>query len=255
MTRTCAVLLLAGFFIQDTAMTRNPWAGFADGSWVIMENTMAVDQDKKTSREKTIVRLTKDGAIRQEVCQEMDGGFGPPGSQRMHLQGSGAEKDAGTASKPKAAELQIGVRKIACEVTEYELKDATKDFEARTIVWRTKEVKIPYREMKRNGSDVALDTDIVQFEMNLKRGADAAAYKFRVVELDLKLKIGSQEVLCALEEGTAEETKGSRVLKATVRQWLSDAVPGRIVRMEVRGESNGKKVERIQRATDFEEKN
>jgi hypothetical protein len=115
---------------------------------------------------------------------------------------------AGTPSKTASESLQIGDRSIACERTEYELKDG--DLEVRGIAWRTKELKIPYRELKRGmGKDIALGPDIVRLELTLKNGADSGTWSTKVVELDHKLAVDGKDLSCVVEEGTVDVKRGT----------------------------------------------
>ena len=168
------------------------------------------------------------------------------------MRGSLVEEMGWKAGEPRAAELEIGQRKIACKVTEYAAKDSARDVESRVWVWRTEEVKVPYRELRRDGPDLSMLSDVVRMEVKARHGADTQVFDFRIVDLAQKVKVGLKEIPCLLEEGSAEERKGTTVRKGTIRRWLSDAVPGRTVRQEVKGEQDGKPVERIEEVLDFE---
>ena len=250
MSKTLAVLWFV-LFIQDPGPTRNPWAGFPDGSWALIESVDTQGKETTILRQKFIVRIETGGRVACLITQQDDAGDKPIRPRRsVHVPGVLVTELVGTASKTASEKFQVGDRSIACERSDYELKDG--DLDVRVTAWRTKELKIPYRELKRGmGRDLALDPDIVRLDLTLKRGADSETCSIKVVELDHKLAVDGKDLSCVVEEGTVDVKKGTRAYKGSVRRWLSNAVPGRVLRSEVRGEADGKKVERIERVISF----
>jgi len=250
--RTLLVLALAAALQQGAPVTRDPWAGFGPGSWITIREKMVADGKTTTTREKIIITSIEDGAPMLEARAEKSGSYPPPGQMRRHTRGSLVEEMGWKAGEPRAEEFMIGAKKVACKVTEYGVKDSTRDLESHVWIWRTEDVKIPYRELRRDGPDLSMLSDVVRIEVKARHAGDTQAYDFRVVELAQKVKVGLKEIPCIVEEGTAEERKGTTVRKGTIRRWLSDAVPGRIVRQEVKGEQDGKPVERTEEVLDFD---
>ena len=250
MSRTLAVFLSL-LFIQDLAPPRNPWAGFPDGSWALIESADTQEKDTTILRQKYIVRIETGGTVALLITQQGDPSDHPVRPRRsVHIPGAPVTELAGTAAKTASEKLQVGDRAIDCERSDYELKDG--ELEIRVAAWRTKDLRIPYRELKHgSGKDIALDPDIARLEWTLKRGADSETCSIKVVELDHKLAVDGKDLPCVVEEGTVDVKKGTRAYKLTLRRWLSDAVPGRIARSEAKGEADGKKVERIERVISF----
>jgi hypothetical protein len=241
-----AFLLLA----QDPKPIRNPWAGFPDGSWSVIETVKTKEGKSTTEKRRFTVRIEADGGVTHLVSKEED----KPAiffEERRHIEGATPESFGGKGSKPQAVELKIGDRKIACDLTEHRHKDEAQRLETGIRVWRTKEIRVPYRELMTPGPDLALDPDVVRVEATIKRGEETTDYRFGIVELEAKLTLSGSDVTCAVEEGTVEESEGTDVTKGKFRRWLSDSVPGRVVRSEARGEVKGKQQERIEQVTAF----
>src|SRR5262245_31824193 len=153
MSRTLAALLSV-LFIQDAGPTRDPWAGFPDGSWALIESKDTQEKETTTLRQKFIVQIETGGRVACLITQQDDETDKPLRPRRsVHVPGALVTELLGTASRTASEKTQVGDRAIACERTDYELKDG--ELEVRGIVWRTKELGIPYRELKRGmGQDV-----------------------------------------------------------------------------------------------------
>ena len=246
MIKLVLALAAAVILLQDAKPDRNPWGGFPDGSYVVLESERTIDAVKKTVREQITVDTGDE--MTHSVGKYTEKGEPPIFfERRKHLPGKGVATLGGVVAKPAAEAVDIGGKSIDCEKIEYGYeKDGRK---CKAVAWRTKEIKIPYREIQRDGGDLALDTDLVKFEMTATSGDDVETASFKIVERDVKVAVGDQEVACYVEEGRIEVKKGPITIKGTVKRWLSDAVPGRVVRFELKGEMNGKKIERLERVT------
>jgi hypothetical protein len=252
--RPLALLALAAALQQGGSITRDPWSGFRPGSWVIIRDKTIADGKTTWAREKITITSIEDGAPLLEARPEKGGGYPPPGQVRRHMRGALVEEMGWNEAEPRAEEFQIGKRKVACKVTEYFVKDSERELESRIWIWRTEEVKVPYRELRRDGPDLSIPSNVVRMEVKARHGPDSQAFDFRIVDLDQKIKVGPRDVPCVLEEGTADERKGTTVRKGTIRRWLSDSVPGRTLRQEIKGEQDGKPVERIEEVLDYDAK-
>jgi hypothetical protein len=250
MTKLLFAAVTTLVLIQDAKPTRNPWAGFSNGSWAVIETTKTLDGKMSTDKQRYTVRVEADGIVTHLVSKEED----KPAiffEERKHIPGADPSVIGGVASNPKGVELKIGDRTIACELTEFEIKGGSDDGEIRTSLWRTKDVRLPYRELKTGGRDIAVDPDVLRVEVTIKSGKMIDRFQFAIVQLNANLKVGGADVTCSVEEGTFEETDGTTVTKGTVRRWLSDSVPGRIVKSETRAERGDKKLERTEQVISF----
>lgn len=244
-TASLALLILA---VQDGAAARDPWAGFAPGSWVLTSRkTTAAGKTTERKEKSVILRHDGDGTNR-ETLVEKDGAFVQAASRVSHVPGALAEKEM-KAGASRTEELAVGPRKLSCAVTEYEHSE--KGVTAKLTLWRCPEAKVPYRELAKDGADLALLGDVVRVDFSLERENRKETHRIRVVSLDENVKIGDRDVPCVLEEWWGEERKGGETRELQSRRWLSDAVPGRIVRWE--GSLKGPKPQEfVQQVLDFE---
>jgi hypothetical protein len=243
MLKSILALAAAALLLQDAKPVRNPWAGFPTHSSVIIETETSTDSVKKTIRQQTTIEVSPTGEVTHAVgTYEANGD--PPifFEQRKHAPGADVAGVFGKHSTVVDVDLEIGGKKIACVKTEYPRVPA--------VVWRAKALKVPYRELERNlGDNLALDPDIVRIDLTVTSGGKVESGTFKIVELGHKLSIDGKDVLCVVEEGTLK--LDGRALKLTVRRWLNDEVPGRVVRSEVRCVAGGNEILRIERVTSF----
>src|SRR5688572_145497 len=257
-----ALALILAFLVQDKPPVRNTWAGFPDGSWVVIETAESADDKTSKKKHRFEVDHLADGAIVCQINEESD----VPAiffEERTIQHGRGVEEDF-AASTAKAETLEIGGRKIACASVSFQGKESDADGRKDATLWTTKELKVPYREwdpaeltvtpgriVHSGGLAIALDPNVLRYSMSRHEGTGSEIHKFRIVELDHKLKVADREIACAVEEGSIEEKSSKGATVITFKRWLSDAVPGRVVRSEMRGEVRGVKVERIRQVVSF----
>jgi predicted transcriptional regulator len=254
--RTLILAALAvGCLAQDSKIVADPWAGFPLGSWAVIETTNSVDQEATTERQKFTVAAFE-GTRPVLYMRKGEGDAFPEPDQVITRDAPGLpDQQPGWKSSPEREErLEIGGKKVACKVTEFTHENRAREVSNRVTIWRTTDVKIPYREVKKIGADLALMPDVVKIEFHVKGAKQMLNLDYRITQLDRKLKVGDREISCVLEEGVEEEQRVPLARKAAVRRWLSDAVPGRVVRFEYSGEERGKPVVRTEAVLSFEVK-
>ena len=254
--RIALLAALAGALLaQEPPPTPDPWAGFGIGSWIIVETTSSVDNQSTTERERITFAATEGTRPILHVRKAVGDEYPEPDQVRTHQPpGLPDQQTSWKAAPVREEKIDIGGRKVACKVSEFTYVNAAKEISNRVTVWKTSEVKIPYREVKRSGPDLALMPDVVKIEFRVKAAKQSQQYDYRVIQLDAKRKVGSKEIPCVLEEGVESETKAGISRKGTMHRWLSDAVPGRIVHSQYSGDDAGKPVERIESVLSFEAK-
>jgi hypothetical protein len=224
----------------------------APGSWVLVESTSTIGDKVDTSREKYTL-MAMEGPL-ASLSRE------PKAPQDPFLRDSAAaieSQDKWTESEPREEKLAIDGKEFTCQVREYAGAGVNKfgKFSNRARIWRSPGLKLPYREIQRNGPEIALHPDLLRLELELKN-EDRGTRQFldvRVTDLDDTLDIGGRKVACIVEEGKWEERrKGTTAL--TLKRWISDDVPGRIVRTESEGTSNDKPTRKTLAVVDFEVK-
>lgn len=235
--------------LQEAAERRDPWIGFGPGSWVVISRRTK-DGEKVTERkEKHVLLEPREGTPRRQTFEEKEGAFVPTSKETTHVQGAEAAGSEWGEAKTRAEELTVDGKKLACTVSEHVVEK--EEAKGKLVVWRTADAKIPYREIVRDGPDIALTADIVRLEVSIERGTRKDAHAVRVVAFGEKLKVGTRELACAVEEWKAEETRGGVARTGTFKRWLSNDVPGRVARMEGRLVSAGKTAEMTQETVDF----
>jgi hypothetical protein len=245
-----AALGLLFLLLQAEEARRDPWAGFGVGSWVVFSRKTTSGGTTTERKDKSVIVAVDQDLPTREIQQEKDGKFEPSTARSRHAPGVLAEKEmkAG-ASRPE--ELSIGSRKISCTVTEYHHEDNV--VTAKLTVWKCPDVKIPYRELAKDGPDIALLPDVVQLDFSFERETRKEHDRVRVIGLDEKVKVGDREIPCVLEEWSVEEERGGEGRTLKSRRWLSDSVPGRVVRFEA-SLKGPKTMDVVQQAVDFEVK-
>jgi hypothetical protein len=258
-------LVLATFLVQDKPPVRNTWAGFPDGSWVVIETTESADGKASKKKHRLEVDHLADGAIVCQINEESD----VPAvffEERTIQPGRGVEEGTTKAETWKADSLEVSGRKVDCKAFTYYSKEANAKGKQAATLWTTPEIKVPYREwdpaeltvapgrlVHSGGLALALDPNVLRYSMSHHEGAGGSEiHEFHIVELDHKLKVGDREIPCAVEKGSIEEKSPKGATVITLKRWLSDAVPGRVVRSEMRGEVRGVKVERIRQVLSLE---
>lgn len=246
--RTFTLLLLA-LALQDAAVRRDPWIGFGEGSWVVLARKVKDGEKVQETREKHLLLAPRDGSPVRQVQKEKDGAFLPNTTETIHAQGVPLEGAEWGEAKTRSEELVVDGKTFACTVSEHVVEKG--EARGKLAVWRSAAAKVPYREIVRDGPDMALMPDILRVEVSIDRGTRKDTHAVRVTALAEKLRVGTRDVTCAVEEWTADETRGTDTRKASFKRWLSDEVPGRVVKMEGKLVSAGKTVEMTVEASDF----
>jgi hypothetical protein len=231
---------------------RNLWDGVGPGSWVLIESKTTTGDKVDTVREKYTL-MAMEGPLASLTREPK-----APNDPFLRDSAAGIEsQDKWSESEPKEEKLTIDGKEFTCQVRDYAGAGENKfgKFTNRARVWRSPGLKLPYREIQRNGPEIALHPDLLRLELELKN-LDRGSRQFldlRVTDLDETLDIGGRKVACIVEEGTWEERrKGTSAL--TLKRWISDDVPGRIVRTESEGTSNDKPTRKTLNVVDFEVK-
>ena len=261
--KSAVALILGALLVQDKAPVRNTWAGFPDGSWVVIETTESADGKTAKKKHRHVVDHLADGAVVCQVNEETD----VPAimfEERTIQPGRGVEQDNKRDGDGRTEVVEIGGKKYDCTLQRYSSPEANANGKQAVNVYSSTLIKVPYREwdpaeltvtpgriVHSGGAAVALDSNTVRYAMSRHDPDYTVVHQFRVVELGHKLKLADREILCVVEEATIDEKgeKGATVIK--LKRWLSDTIPGRVVRSEMKGEVRGVKVERIRQVVSF----
>jgi hypothetical protein len=234
---------------QDTAKSRrerDPWNGFAVGSWIVQSETLTMDGKTETSREKRRRIDDLDGRIQLERSKDGKGtstmthvpGYLPENDENLKLIGNNIE------------ELIMDGSKYRCEVKKYEGK-----LDKSTLVltyWHCDKISVPFRELRIYALPLALTSDIVRVETSFESPKVKEKTKYQVMSLKDRRKIGDKAIVCVREEGQMSLDTEDEKFEGRLTGWLSNEVPGRQAAMITEGTVNDKKMKRVIEIVDFE---
>lgn len=228
------------------------WTGFPVGSWAVIEKTLVKDGVATTSREKiTLVELSPEGPILNVRAGKGDS-FESPGTNVAAAPGALLESQAyWKAGTPRTGTLEVAGKPLECVLTEYAHENPQANVANKVVAWRSATIKVPYRQLPRNGPDVALPPDLLRLDFKVRAGAQHQTYDLRVLQLDAPIAVAGREIPCVLEESTVDEVRPGFASKGSFKRWLSADVPGRVVRAESAGVTNGAPVSRSEVVVDF----
>lgn len=198
-------LLVTSFLLQEEA--RVEWEGFAEGTSVTRRITASDGEKQESSVERcTIVKVTSDSVT---VKVEMPG--------RSKEEKFDLKKDSGL-KKTGTENVDIDGKTFACSV--YEKTVEEKGARGTLRVWMHKD--IPGRIAKR--------------EMVTKTDKGETKSSGKITQLNQRRQIGGKAITYAVFEFSGKTEDGR---ERTTVQWISEQVPGFLVREEMRGRREG----------------
>ncbi|MBI4564287.1 MAG: hypothetical protein HY716_06305 [Planctomycetes bacterium] len=198
----CAAVL--AFSIQEEY--RHAWSGFGIGSWMTYRNFEKGPKDERSS----VIRmsLTKVQADQVTIRIEALVNGKPTGSRETPTSTKMPE-----AKRVREETLDIDGKSIACVLYEQVVED--KSGQERVRTWYSRE--IPGR--------------IVKEESEASKGQKSAKAEGRISRIGQRVQIGKHLLTYAVYERTETYSDGRRVHLA---RWVSEEVPGFVIREEVR---------------------
>jgi len=240
---------------------RNPWAGFPEGSWIVVEETGVRGSEKRETRTKLVLikavgEPSSDGSWSGEIAEfvQKNGEFPEkPKSHWVHVPGRDPERTPGAKLvKTRTENVKVDGVAHACEVKEYIVSVPAKGIELTLVLWRRNGFDVPYREMQlTNSPDIAMGADVLRAQCTVKRAGSIETVSWQVQSLKDQQTVGGQLLACVREEAHMVEKAGGKTSRASARRWLSEKVPGHEVRVEEHGEIQGQKAKRIRQVTEF----
>lgn len=224
--------MLLALLLQDDPLLaeavqgyKNPWADFREGARVTYRETVrrpGIDAGGNlvytpltsdttwtvATVEATKIHLKIEGGGQESVIPIA---LAPPNWAR------------GKPEKKGEEELEVSGRKVSGRVYELGL-DLDKDAGQLTTIVRSD--AIPYWALRRK-----VETRV--------RGKANTSEEERVVGVEEKLRAAAQDFVCTIVEVTTEAAGAGKTVK---KEWRTDAVPGRVLRREVRQFLNGKEL-------------
>ncbi len=253
-------LVLAGLLaiaLQDPAPraaedVRHPWAGFPGGSTAVIVRRLTEGARTHETRERWTVAQVK--GLPEVSTQLWSGERWVTGQASVPHLAPVVPEEGCTKAGEKREELVVGGRKIPCTVTDWAFELRGKGWSGKARIWSGEGVRVPYRELEKDGTDLALFGDVLKVELSLLRGRDAATYSAEITDLGATLKVGDRDVPCVVEVVRLEERREQVAEQWTMKRWLSEDVPGRVVKRVREGTLRGAPVKLEEDVVEFEVK-
>ncbi len=249
-----AVEGLAALLLQAPPESRDPWAGYAAGTWAVLLKKNTLDGVTTVTREKHVLVAGDGNRLRHELWTEVEGELKRTSADIRHVPGLLPEDAPMKVVASRQEEVAIGSVKFPCAAVEYAGDVPEKQLKTSITVWRSADVRVPYRELPKDGPDIALLPDVLRAEVETVAKDRRTTFSLRIVERDVKLGFGAREVDCVVEELKATEQRGAGKIEATLRRWLSNDVPGHVARSEFHATFGAKSQTMTEDAVDGEMK-
>lgn len=227
-----------GLIADSSSLQRHRWNGCGAQSWVETETETVIGDDPplcEMERVELVSRLcyttktrVKGGDYRNaEVLQEVVLGLLPA--------------DLGLVPQGDAIseELKIGDDNVKCHVQTYENPLEFGPWKLRIVIWTTDEFQVPFRIARAFGYPMALESNVVRFEIVDQAGDRPNRVTREIVELEVPQKIGDKTMVTVWEKGTFRITDGTGTVSGEIEQWLSPEVPRHIIRRYLRRHESG----------------
>lgn len=214
--RLAALVFLIAPLLRQAEPLRDPWDGFAAGSWVQfaqMNNNRVVHVSRNT---------------REDLPRELP--TLTPLEEGLVLLGRRNDM------------LRIGDRLVDCEVFQYSgVNDEPSRWVSLTI-WKARGVSLPPRDIWHNPK-YGLPPDVVKLFRCELRGGLTTSLALDVADLDRKIAVNGGVLNASVEDVLTVFVETDRPTRIRGRRrWICDAIPGRIARRDetcIYGEGGG----------------
>ena len=218
--------------LDPSSLQRHRWNGCAAQSWV---ETKTVIDDGPPLLEVERVQLVS-GRCYTRKTRSNDGDYREepvvlgllPADLGLVPQGEG-----------RSEKLKIGDHSVKCHVQAYENPLESGPWKLRIVIWTTDEFQVPFRIARAFGHSLALESNVIRFEIADQAGDRPNRVTREIVELKVPQKIGDKTAMTVLEKGSFRIAERTRTVSGEIEQWLSSEVPGHIVRRHLRRDESG----------------
>lgn len=235
------VALLAVFLGNRTAIAKggeryDPFAPFHPGSWITVQEVEVYLGGTTTTTVLRKITAKKDGLT--EVWDFTEDGSRKLKKERDFLEGHTPKTLFMKQQSTQTATLKIGPGRYKTTKISYVPDGKFSLARGPLTVYLTDDLKVPYREMLLSGDDIALPENVVRAEyvaLNRNTGK-MVRYESQIVDFYWLVPVADEKVPCFLEETKVIEIASSEQV-AVVKRWLSDKIPGHVVKLESRFQS------------------
>jgi hypothetical protein len=226
--------------LEDIVLVEpDPWADYDTDSFVTMRVKRSDRRGSETCREKRLVRGHDRGRAEVWRIREKKGKFPLPTKEdavhvRKHVSARYPHELGFKEAPPRKGAFTLGARKLPCVIQEFIWSGDDGKQEKRVSIWKCKGLRTPYREVKLPSGDLmALRGGVVRAVYAGRGLGVRSELESRIEALRVPVKVGTDIVsLICVVERVRERTTAPDGKTVTARRWLSDQVPGRLVRLE-----------------------
>jgi len=217
-------------------VVRNPWCGFAPGSWVVVGIRRIGSENPEslsTYRDEVVgTSPTGDPLLQSSWKPRASSPFQPSSSTLYGIPVKSITFGMIERSRRRET-LELGGRKLNCSAVDYTLEESSPAREATLTLWKADGVVLPPWDMAAMSGRRALPADVVRVTLNDRQGKTTVAASLEVVEFESTIEVGGRKVACVVGKTSSIATypSGSVVLRSW-RTWLSPEVPGFIARRD-----------------------
>jgi hypothetical protein len=244
--------LLAGWaaligFAQVELKPYRYWEGLEVGSWAVVRGTVSSPKGERTS----VVRyeLTGDG-VEAKVVEGIDMRALPEQATTVKWLDALPLSPLTKTTLPRKTMTFAGTE-IECERIKYSVEREGKPY-VEIDVWRSDSIDTPSYLVPAPGTNTAVPANVAKWRI-IAHPKETHGHEMRLVLKDKGVvELGKRRIECLKAEGTFEGVWppfGKRTMNFTL--WLTDEVPGGVLRREVSGEDDGGKQSQRVEITDF----
>lgn len=221
-----ALAVAAPALAGDAAVSKGPWDGFGEGSWVLQKMSAKVEMPGMDAP-------SNESVTRQTLVKVTDKAYTVKSEQKVGEEWMGSEMElprtAATGATTEPTPEELGAEKVSVDGEE-----------------------LPCRKRKVVAAGTETISWVHESKGTLKWTSKGPAGEgtFQVLSFKEKLTVKGKEVVCTKSTTVMKGTQGD----STTTMWSSDAVPGGLVKMETASAMAGMKSTSVVEVTDFEKR-
>lgn len=208
------------------------WLKFGDGVFADFEVVHTTSgKIPNISRMRYSVDKLENKAVMLDVSIYHDGDWNSL-RKSIWLQGSRSLASLGlTEGKRRIEKFEVGESTLDCKVTEYKFARVGENpISMELEVWRCDKVALPLHAIAIGPLVLATESDMVAIRCRTDAGGLTTDTKFQVSEFKKEAIVGSWKINCVAMTGTTEVRRADGDYHAQYSKWISNEVPGGVVR-------------------------
>ena len=204
-------------------------------------------------RVKMVIVKKSNGQPVVDVSREVNGTFEPNMRTGRQVAGFWPDQFHMKLAAEGRERVKIGRRTFDCTTRKYRVKEPKQGIFRELKLWHAPDVTLPYREIiVDQGANVALDSDIVRAKYTVKLGNRTTSYDLRIMSLSRRMRVADKMLECVVERCRAEVKDPDQPSTVNSERWLSQLVPGHVVKMEGTAKIDGAEIRKIETVESFD---